>query len=97
MENPDNLPRSTFVKDFAKAWVDSSVTFATPVDPETDDIVTDAGPARPDGGTNCFTTTHRGEVLHCRIMVNEQTGRCGVFYKEVGPIEAFDLAAHTDV
>lgn len=90
MENPDALARSTFVKDFAKVWHDRAVTFAEPVDPETDTIVTDAGPARPDGSRNCFTTIHRGEVLHCRIMVNETTGRCGVFYKEAGPVEAFD-------
>lgn len=80
MENPDEMPRSAFVKDFVKAWHDSAVSFAEEV--QKDDFRMT--------GSGAFTVTHRGDLLQCRVVVHEQNGRCGVLFYDAGPVEAID-------
>ena len=87
-ENTDEIPRSAFVRDFAKAWFDKTVSFAEEV--EADDFR--IGAISPDNkvSDSAFTVTHRGDQLHCRVAVYEQSGRCGVLFWDAGPVEAID-------
>jgi len=84
------LPQSTFVRDFAKAWHDETVSCAEEVD--ADDFRVGVNNSAKGESDTAFTVTHRGDQLLCRVVVYEQNGRCGVLFCNTGPVEAVETS-----